>query len=441
MARSPYCEKARQEAKPHDQVSQQLIALLDRPIAGHEEEKLQQRLSELVALFGSLDKGQASRLLARLGNPRDPLARFFDCELHHRTRNNLRETLRKRLQENGRRRSSEVNELDRAIHNRATDNNGVEPVLPPRPPDSTRPPPPGPSKIALPIIDGTPKDIIDRAKKIVEGLKQFNGDSQLIERLERLLSKAMPIVGIAAAILGLYVFVKGRLVQTLVAKELFQQRILHRFIVSGMEEQLERILRELTAPEMTREVEEELRRVQGRGTAGQFEQKGPGKAAAQPKALEKTVPGETGRIAERVWSNVLATPRNPRSANGGRFNTPYANVEPDFIPAVSPSGEVVFGRELTYANAHGVPSVHDALLVADSKYLGVLSDNVRTIRFSTLGKKTADQVRGMIWLSKFTKSRTFVFLVRSGQTLGTDILEFAKSVGVEVSSQTHALVK
>jgi len=142
-----------------------------------------------------------------------------------------------------------------------------------------------------------------------------------------------------------------------------------------------------------------------------------------------------------VWSNVVETPQNPGPARGGRFQTPYANVEPDFVPAVTSTGEVAFGRESGYARANNIPSVNDALLIADSKYLGVLSDDVRTIRFSTLGPRATNQVKGMIWLSQQTKGRTFVFLIRPGQTLGNDIKQFAQEVGVDVKTLSHPLIK
>jgi hypothetical protein len=73
-----------------------------------------------------------------------------------------------------------------------------------------------------------------------------------------LLHEAAPILTLAGAILGLYVFSKGRLVQLVVARELWQQRILHRF-ENEMKAQLERILRELTDPKMTSDVPEPKR--------------------------------------------------------------------------------------------------------------------------------------------------------------------------------------
>lgn len=157
--------------------------------------------------------------------------------------------------------------------------------------------------------------------------------------------------------------------------------------------------------------------------------------------FEAKFPGEVGRLAEKTWSNVLKTPQNPGVAGGGRFRTPYANVEPDFIPAVDTKGKTTFGRNSGYARKHGVPGIQDSLLVADSKYLGVFHDKAPTVTFSELGPRATSQVKGMIWLSKFTKSKTFVFLGRPGQAIGQDIQQFAKSLGVSVSIQTSPLIK
>src|SRR4029450_3481180 len=60
--------------------------------------------------------------------------------------------------------------------------------------------------------------------------------------------------------------------------------------------------------------------------------------------VEARGPGEVGRLAERVFSNALDTPRNPGVAQGGRFSTPFGNVEPDFVPAVDAKLNVVSAR-------------------------------------------------------------------------------------------------
>ena len=107
-------------------------------------------------------------------------------------------------------------------------------------------------------------------------LQSVGGDPKLIERLKRLLDAAAPILGLAGAILGLYVFARGKLLQVALAERLFLVRILHRFETSGMKDQLERILRELTDPSLTRPLEEEVRRSQRRDPRGRFEKKEPG---------------------------------------------------------------------------------------------------------------------------------------------------------------------
>jgi hypothetical protein len=168
----------------------------------------------------------------------------------------------------------------------------------------------------------------------------------------------------------------------------------------------------------------------------------PLKSSSKPKVVERDLPPEMGRVAERVWANVMETPHNPGPSRGGRFATPYArNVDPDFVPAIGPDRGIVFGRQEAYALAHDMPSIRNALFVADSKYLSGISNNIKTISFKTMRPATQDQVRGMIWLGLKTKGRVFVFLIREGQTLGADILEFARAIGVEVRTLTHPLVR
>jgi hypothetical protein len=154
---------------------------------------------------------------------------------------------------------------------------------------------------------------------------------------------------------------------------------------------------------------------------------------------EARIPGEVGRLAEKVFSNVVDTPQNPGAKNGGRFATPFGNVEPDFVPAVDSELNVVSARESAFAAAHDLPSINDALLVADSKYVGVFEDQPPVLTFGRLSRP--NQVRGMIWLAQFTKGRAFVVLGKAGTTVGKDIQDFANSWGVSVSVQTSELVK
>jgi hypothetical protein len=139
--------------------------------------------------------------------------------------------------------------------------------------------------------------------------------------------------------------------------------------------------------------------------------------------LEPRFAGDVGRLAESGWANVVKTPRNPGAAQGGRFKTPWGNVEPDFMPAVDASGTTRFARDSA-----------DALLIADSKYFGVFSDAVKTIDIT-------DQIRGMIWMAQFTKSRTFVVLARDGQQLSKGILELAEHFGVNVEIRATTVVR
>jgi hypothetical protein len=150
--------------------------------------------------------------------------------------------------------------------------------------------------------------------------------------------------------------------------------------------------------------------------------------------------GRMGAIAERMWSHITETPQNPGAEFGGRFSTPsWGNVEPDFIPAVDENSCIVFGRNSDYAREHNVPSISDALLVADSKFYGVYRD-VPVINFGIFGEH-ANQVRGMIWLAHMTRSKTFVFLGRPNQQIGRNVLDFASRYGVDVEIRTDPRIR
>ena len=171
------------------------------------------------------------------------------------------------------------------------------PPPPPPPPRSDcwpncpPPPPPPPPTIVdpgwrPPTIPGdrlTPKEILDRAKEVLEFLKRNDGDKGLIGKIEGLLREAAPIIGLAGAVFGLYIFARGKLVQTAIATGMGAlPRILSRFESSGMKGQLERILNELTSPEMNRALEEQGRRIQNRGPGGKFQKVEPGKPGDEP---------------------------------------------------------------------------------------------------------------------------------------------------------------
>lgn len=130
---------------------------------------------------------------------------------------------------------------------------------------------------------------------------------------------------------------------------------------------------------------------------------------------------EVGSAAERMWAHIAGSPQNPGRHDRGEFWTPWKeHVQPDFVPAMRAEGEQVVWRSRQYAQQHGVPSIDDALLVADSKYLGVLGDDVQEIDVHTC-EDTQAQIRGMSWLARFTKGKAFMCLGREGQRLSPTI--------------------
>jgi hypothetical protein len=145
----------------------------------------------------------------------------------------------------------------------------IPPDCPPPPPP---PPPPKPPDIdpgwrppRIPFPGLSPKEILDRAREVLEYLKRNGGDQGLIKKLEGLLFEAGKIATFAGAVFGLYIFAKGKLVQVAVATGMgLLPRILHRFETSGMKEALERILNELTDPKTTEPIKQEIRRTQPR---------------------------------------------------------------------------------------------------------------------------------------------------------------------------------
>lgn len=94
--RSPYCERARFLARPHNHWEERLLALLDEPIGQKEIAKLARRVRDLEWMVDFMDRASALALLSRLDDSSDPLTRFFDCELHRATRANIRRRLRQR---------------------------------------------------------------------------------------------------------------------------------------------------------------------------------------------------------------------------------------------------------------------------------------------------------------------------------------------------------
>jgi hypothetical protein len=92
-ARSPWCQAARNAARPYDPPSGALLALLDLPIHKRETRRQAQRAASLRALFDALEPAPARELWKHLSTPTDPFARFFDCELSTALRVELRRRL------------------------------------------------------------------------------------------------------------------------------------------------------------------------------------------------------------------------------------------------------------------------------------------------------------------------------------------------------------
>jgi hypothetical protein len=178
-------------------------------------------------------------------------------------------------------------------------------------------------------------------------LKRNNGDQSLIQKIENLLREAASIISLAGAVLGLYVFAKGRLVQMIAATGMVLPRIKHRFETSGMKNQLERILRELTGPDINRAIEDEARRIQQRGPTGKFEKKQSGDeppGSQHERAVCELVRRRFPFFAEQVKIKRFA----PRSSFPGQPPSPGLvlsdpPVKVDCIGSMSPtSGLVLF---------------------------------------------------------------------------------------------------
>jgi hypothetical protein len=115
------CELAREGAAARDAVQATLLTILGERIPAHEREKIDDRISRLSAFFGSLSGGPAKHLHQRLTNLSDPLAVYFDCELHEASRRRLRQILAGRPQDLRR-----ITAVDRGVANR-----GLAPAQPP----------------------------------------------------------------------------------------------------------------------------------------------------------------------------------------------------------------------------------------------------------------------------------------------------------------------
>ena len=135
-----------------------------------------------------------------------------------------------------------------------------------------------------------------------------------------------------------------------------------------------------------------------------------------------------GRAHEGEWSAWSGSPRNPGERNGGRFRTPWGNVEPDFAPSVDGNGNQIFTRAPSGLSTSDSNTAWDAalrsgwnpLLMADSKH------------FQSGVHGLTDQLRGFIWLARYTQSQTFVIVGREGDQLTADIQTFASQQGVTI---------
>ena len=164
--------------------------------------------------------------------------------------------------------------------------------------------------------------------------------------------------------------------------------------------------------------------------------------------LAPRLPGDVGRLVERVVSSILVSPQNRGLNFGGRFKTGVIKsgvnktklkmVEPDFAPMVNDAGHIVFaihpdklklGDSLSYWRKILEDEWHP-LLVADSKYFGVWDGVLKNVAIT-------DQIKGMIELASYSQSKTFVFVVREGQKLSKKILDFSETLGVNITILTH----
>jgi hypothetical protein len=135
-----------------------------------------------------------------------------------------------------------------------------------------------------------------------------------------------------------------------------------------------------------------------------------------------------GRAHEIEWAQISGSPRNPGPNAGGRFKTPWGNVEPDFVPSID-GGREAFGRAPTGVSTNdnvtawesALKANWDPLLVADSKH------------FQSGIHGLTDQMRGFIWLAGFSESRSLVIVGRQGDRLTPDIQAFARQQGVSIS--------
>jgi hypothetical protein len=125
---------------------------------------------------------------------------------------------------------------------------------------------------------------------------------------------------------------------------------------------------------------------------------------------------EAGRVAERIWEEVLVTTEKNTQKYTVTFIDPITgnkmtvNVVPDFMP----TGTMKGGK---FASA---TKVDEALIIADSKFTWNASKKV----------VLDDQIRGMLVLAK-QNNKPFVFLLKEGGDVAPAVKRFADALGVE----------
>ena len=125
---------------------------------------------------------------------------------------------------------------------------------------------------------------------------------------------------------------------------------------------------------------------------------------------------EAGRVAERIWEEVLVTTEKNTQKYTVTFIDPITNqkMTVNVIPDFMPTGVTKGGK---FASA---TKVEEALVIADSKFTWDASKKV----------VLDDQVRGMLVLAK-ENNKPFVFLLKEGGEVAPAVKRFAEKIGVE----------
>jgi hypothetical protein len=200
MPRLTVCERARQAARGRDDPSSRLIELLKRPIAKHEQHKIDQRVQDITSLFRSLSPEQKAALRYRLNDPADALGRFFDCELDRRFRRRLRGMLDvPRVQPTPVRATAPATgpvwrpPPDRVSRFRYTNDRPTEQTerdRPPPPKEHRRRPPKLPRIRHIPV-----REILDHARRVLEALRVAGYTGGTVTGLAATIADVAPLLG------------------------------------------------------------------------------------------------------------------------------------------------------------------------------------------------------------------------------------------------------